>query len=468
MPDNLPAKKILILVWPETSAYNATFRLARVLSQHGYEIVYALPARWQDHVARQGFQSVEINIQNNWQTKSTHWLLNFVNSRDEANQQVAELCESLGWIKSEGFSLVLLYATLWQYATVLHRLGIPYVSINPCLASAWSLEVPPIFSSLQPLSEHRALNGLQCAFAWLTMRYFGAFNHRYHGVIQANQAGLPARVGDLGAAARHFFLTLTEWLRMPVYYQLLYIAQHEGIQVGWGDYGHRLLGPEFILGPQAVDFPRRKSLDSRLYVGACVDLHIVEERFDWSQLDSNRPVVYCAIGSHGGYWNQTNRRRLVESVIAAFKTNPAWQLLLQISDKDDPASFGPLPDNVHTATWFPQLQILERASLIISHGGFGTVREALYYGVPLVIFPFGVDQPGNAARVAHWRVGLIGNIQTVTPQTISAMVETIFKKSIYRENAIKLGKTLQADNSCAAAIAYLNTSSRAQCHQISV
>ncbi|MBE3039137.1 MAG: hypothetical protein IMZ62_10045 [Chloroflexi bacterium] len=72
MPDSLPAKKILILVWPETSAYNATFRLARVLSQHGYEIVYALPARWQAHVTRQGFHTVEINIQNNWQTKSTH------------------------------------------------------------------------------------------------------------------------------------------------------------------------------------------------------------------------------------------------------------------------------------------------------------------------------------------------------------------------------------------------------------
>jgi UDP:flavonoid glycosyltransferase YjiC (YdhE family) len=63
MPDNLPTRKILILVWPETSAYNATFRLARVLSQHGYEIVYAMPARWQAYVARQGFNTVEIKIQ---------------------------------------------------------------------------------------------------------------------------------------------------------------------------------------------------------------------------------------------------------------------------------------------------------------------------------------------------------------------------------------------------------------------
>ena len=54
----MQTKKILILVWSETSAYNATFRLAQVLSQRGHKVTYAVPAGWQDHVARQGFQTV--------------------------------------------------------------------------------------------------------------------------------------------------------------------------------------------------------------------------------------------------------------------------------------------------------------------------------------------------------------------------------------------------------------------------
>jgi hypothetical protein len=340
-------------------------------------------------------------------------------------------------------------------------MGIPFVSINPSLASAWSLEIPPIFSSLHPIPEHQGFNHARNALAWLVLLFFGAFNHRYRGIIQANPEGLPARIKDLGIAARHFYLTLTERLRHPVYYQWLHIARREGALVGWGDYGHRQTGPEIILGPQVLDFPRRGQHNTRMYAGACVDMQHGEEVFDWSPIDPHRPVVYCAIGSHGGYWNQANRRRLVESVLLAFQTHPEWQLIIQVSPANDLPGQAPLPENIHAGAWFPQLQVLPRADLMISHGGFSTVREALYFGVPMVIFPFGVDQPGNAARVCRLRAGLAGNIHKVTPHAISTMVETVFTNPIYRQNALKLSKELQADNTCAGAIAYLNTLIRA-------
>ena len=109
----MQVKKILILVWPETSAYNATFRLARVLSQRGYEVVYAVPARWQDHITRQGFQAICLNISHDLSPASTDWWRHIMAGQDEAHQQIRNLCESLAWIKSDGFALVLLYATLW-------------------------------------------------------------------------------------------------------------------------------------------------------------------------------------------------------------------------------------------------------------------------------------------------------------------------------------------------------------------
>jgi zeaxanthin glucosyltransferase len=462
MPDKIQARKILILAWPETSAYNATFLLARVLSQKGYTVVYALPAVWQEHVSSHGFRTVEIDIHNFRQARTHNWLRRLFTSRAEAERQIASLCESLGWIKSEGFSLVLLYTTLWQYAPVLRRMDIPFVSINPSLASAWSLEIPPIFSSLHPIPEHQGFNHARNVLAWLALLFFGAFNHRYRGVIQASPEGLPARKKDLGIAARHFYFTLTEPLRHPVYYQWLRIARREGILVRWGDYGHRLTGPEIILGPEVLDFPRRGQRNTRLYAGACVDTQLSEEAFDWSLIDPHRPAVYCAIGSHGSYWNQANRRRLVESVLLAFQAHPEWQLLIQVRPSDDQPDLESLPENIHAKTWFPQLQVLQHADLIISHGGFSTVREALFFGVPMIIFPFGVDQPGNAARVCRLQAGLAGNIHTVTAGTISKMVESVFTNPIYRQNALKLSQKLQADKSCADVIAYLNTFIRAE------
>jgi UDP:flavonoid glycosyltransferase YjiC (YdhE family) len=238
------------------------------------------------------------------------------------------------------------------------------------------------------------------------------------------------------------------------------IARQEGVEIGWGDYGHRLVGPELVLGPQVIDFPRPTAQHTRLYVGACVDTERVEGSFDWSRVDDDRPLVYCAVGSHGGYWNAENSLSLTEAVIEAFKTRPDLQLLLQITDRDVRRRFEPLPDHILAAGWFPQLEVLSRASLLISHGGFGTVREALYYGVPMIVYPRGVDQPGNGARVTWLRVGLMGDIRSVTPAGIGVMMDTIGKLR-YRDNAIKLSEFLKAENSCEAAVALIEASATA-------
>ncbi|KAG0927131.1 hypothetical protein G6F57_014930 [Rhizopus arrhizus] len=48
--------------------------------------------------------------------------------------------------------------------------------------------------------------------------------------------------------------------------------------------------------------------------------------------------------------------------------------------------------------WAPQVAILHHPStqLFLTHGGAGSVYEALYNGVPIVVYPFFVDQPAAA------------------------------------------------------------------------
>jgi UDP:flavonoid glycosyltransferase YjiC (YdhE family) len=118
---------------------------------------------------------------------------------------------------------------------------------------------------------------------------------------------------------------------------------------------------------------------------------------------------------------------------------------------------GPLPGNILAAIWFPQLQALQRADLIICHGGFGTLREALFYGLPLIIFPLGVDQPGNAARVVYYKLGLAGDIRNVSPQQISAMIETVIGDPTFRDRAAQFSLSLKAGNDCTEAVAFLET-----------
>ena len=61
-----------------------------------------------------------------------------------------------------------------------------------------------------------------------------------------------------------------------------------------------------------------------------------------------------------------------------------------------------MPGNPIVVPVAPQLDLLSRAALTITHAGLNTVLESLSYGVPMVAIPVGNDQPGVAARI-KWR-----------------------------------------------------------------
>jgi MGT family glycosyltransferase len=71
----------------------------------------------------------------------------------------------------------------------------------------------------------------------------------------------------------------------------------------------------------------------------------------------------------------------------------------------DPALIA-APPNVTVTRWVRHADVLPGCSLIITHGGHGTVMKALTAGVPLLVVPLGRDQPDNAARVAHVGAGI--------------------------------------------------------------
>ncbi|WP_307102242.1 nucleotide disphospho-sugar-binding domain-containing protein [Arthrobacter globiformis] len=72
----------------------------------------------------------------------------------------------------------------------------------------------------------------------------------------------------------------------------------------------------------------------------------------------------------------------------------------------DPALLGPLPANVLASRFVPQLEVLARAALFVTHGGMNSVNEAMYAGVPMLVIPQGAEQPLVAGRVAESGAGL--------------------------------------------------------------
>jgi MGT family glycosyltransferase len=90
----------------------------------------------------------------------------------------------------------------------------------------------------------------------------------------------------------------------------------------------------------------------------------------------------------------------------------------------------------------PQLAVLRRASLFVTHGGMNSANEALYFGVPLIVYPQVHDQLIVARRVDELRAGkaLHG---PVTSDGLRRAADEILADSRYRERATAIGATLR-------------------------
>lgn len=65
------------------------------------------------------------------------------------------------------------------------------------------------------------------------------------------------------------------------------------------------------------------------------------------------------------------------------------------------------PPGVTLVASAPHDQVMEEVSLVVAHGGHGTVSRALRHGLPLLVMPMGRDQNDIAARVESHGAGLV-------------------------------------------------------------
>lgn len=67
----------------------------------------------------------------------------------------------------------------------------------------------------------------------------------------------------------------------------------------------------------------------------------------------------------------------------------------------EPDDLGPLPANAVVVEFVSQAPVLERADLLVSRRGSGTMLGGLAHGAPQVALPRGTDQPENAALLVR-------------------------------------------------------------------
>ena len=156
--------------------------------------------------------------------------------------------------------------------------------------------------------------------------------------------------------------------------------------------------------------------------------------FPWDRLDA-RPLIYASLGTTKRGDPATFHR------IAEACRELDLQLVISLGGRLDPATFTRLPGNPVVVKYAPQLELLSRAEIVITHAGPNTVLEALMQGKPMLALPITLDQPAIAAHLARLGVAEVLSTENRSAQQIGAALIKMQKNSRYLDTA----KNLQAE-----------------------
>ena len=123
------------------------------------------------------------------------------------------------------------------------------------------------------------------------------------------------------------------------------------------------------------------------------------------------------------------------AILEAVEKLPETQVVLSVGKNLELEELGPIPSNVIAVRSAPQIELLKRATLAITHAGLNTALESLGQGVPMVAIPIGYDQPGVAARIAHHGVGELVEVDDLTAGGLRELIRKVSENPSYRERA---------------------------------
>jgi len=191
--------------------------------------------------------------------------------------------------------------------------------------------------------------------------------------------------------------------------------------------------------PSFLDFPRRAAPPNFYYTGPFMDLARNDRlSFPFEILNGN-PLVYASLGTlHGGLTT------VFEAIAEACYGLDA-QLVISLGNRSA-TELPDLPGSPIVVPFAPQLEMLQRASLLITSAGMNTTLEALSLGVPMVAIPLDGDQPGVGARIAYHGYGEVLDRNTLTVDALREAVVKVLSETHYREAVQRAQRRIAEEN----------------------
>jgi MGT family glycosyltransferase len=297
-------------------------------------------------------------------------------------------------VRSAGIDALLVDQTEPAGGTLAEHLGLPFVTICNALALNRENDVPPPFSN------------------WTF------------------------KESPLARARNRFGYALSDWILGRVRAVVASYRRH------WNLPPHTRPEDSFSRLAQlsqqapAFDFPR-KCLDRTFhYVGPLRAPSPQPVLFPWEKLDG-RPLIYASLGTL-----QNGKERLFRTFAEACRTLDC-QLVITHGGGLDPQTASSFPGDPLVVPYAPQLDVLSRATLTLTHAGLNTALDSLSTGVPMVAVPITYEQPAIASRIRWTGSGRIVPFRGISAPALREAISDVLRNPLYSAKAQKVQRSIQ-------------------------
>jgi MGT family glycosyltransferase len=152
---------------------------------------------------------------------------------------------------------------------------------------------------------------------------------------------------------------------------------------------------------------------------------------------TGQPLIYASLGTV-----QNQLLGTFQTIAEACQDLDA-QLVIALGGGSTPEALPALPGSPLVVGFAPQLELLQRATLTITHAGMNTTLESLSNGVPMVAIPIANDQPGVASRIAWTGTGEVVPLKRLSIPKLRSAVRQVLTKDSYKKNAVRMQEAIQ-------------------------
>ena len=318
---------------------------------------------------------IEARELDDWRGSSTMQVLEFA-MRTFGDRALMEVDDMLEAIEETGADVLLVDTNSWGAQAVAEASGLPWATFQPYFTALPAPGVPPFGPGLKRSTGlfGRARDGLMGKVVFSKMGQYA--------LPQINATRTRLGLEPLGS--------YVELLERPP--RVFYFTVPE------------------------LEYPRDHWPESFQFVGPTrweADAEVPE----WlAEID--RPIALVTLSTE-----RQGDRDLIDTALAVLPQEGYF--VIATTAAYDPEEFVRSPSSDYRVERFvAHGPILDRAAVVICHGGMGITQNALARGVPVVVVPFGRDQPEVARRVEYAGAGARLLPKDLNEETLATAVRT--------------------------------------------